>query len=252
VLELQAKDVTAIVSPADGGRLASLEVHGTELLVSGGASDLPMLWGSFPMAPYAGRVRHGLFTFEGCEYQLPPALEGHAIHGTTYTRPWEVDDDGSLMIELGDDWPFGGHAVQRFAIDRQSLTCTIEVHAGDRPMPAQAGWHPWYRRPVELHFAARSMYERDSEGIPTGRLVAPTERPWDDCFTDLVQPTELVWADGPTVTITSSCEAVVVFDHFQHGLCVEPQTGPPDIFNLGAHVVVPGEPLVATMRLSWD
>ena len=45
-------------------------------------------------------------------------------------------------------------------------------------MPAQLGWHPWFRRPVSLTFAARSMYLRDDRGhsdrrdhLATGRAV---------------------------------------------------------------------------------
>lgn len=240
-----------MVDPASGGRLASLTVGGTEVLVAGGPQDPPMMWGAFPMVPWAGRVRHGRFRFAGRSYDLPLGAPPHAIHGTTYQRPWDVEPDGSLVIDLGPDWPFGGHARQRFDLDGAGLTCTIEVHADTRSMPAQAGWHPWFRRPVRLLFAPRSMYERDSEGIPTGRLVPPPEGPWDDCFTNLLAPPQLSWPDGPTILVTSSCTHWVVFDRMDHGLCVEPQTGPPDGFTLDPHVVEPGEPLVASMTWRW-
>ncbi len=250
-MEQSAPGVRLVVSPTDGGRIARLSVHGTDLLVRGSGADHPMLWGSFPMIPWAGRVRHGRFTFAGATYDLPLDLPPHAIHGTTYTRPWSVEPDGSIVIELEPPWPFGGHARQRFDLTATALTCTIEIHAGARAMPAQAGWHPWFRRPVRLLFAANARYELDDEGIPTGRLEAVPPGPWDDCFTNLLGPPQLAWPDGPTVTISSSCHDWVVYDRPDHALCVEPQTGPPDGFNLAPLVVEPGSPLVATMTLRW-
>ncbi len=53
----------------DGGRLGSVVVGGRELLVAGDPRD-PISWGSYPMAPWAGRVNLGRFAFDG---QHPPA-----------------------------------------------------------------------------------------------------------------------------------------------------------------------------------
>jgi len=251
VIERSEGGVVLTVSPEDGGRVAGVRVGGQELLVPGGPDSHPMLWGAFPMVPWAGRVRRGRFAFEGRTYDLPLDLPPHAIHGTGYRRPWDVEPDGSLAIELGEAWPFGGSAHQRFDLHADHLVWTIEVRAAQRSMPAQAGWHPWFRRPVRLLFMANAMYELDGEGIPTGTLVPVRPGPWDDCFTNLLGSPQLAWDDGPTVTIASSCTDWVVYDKPEHALCVEPQTGPPDGFNLAPQVVEPGHPLVATMTLRW-
>jgi aldose 1-epimerase len=251
MLELSAPGAHATVSPHDGGRLASLVVGGRELLVTGTAADHPMLWGSFPMVPFAGRLRDGRFRFAGRTYELARNLPPHAIHGTAFERPWEVADDGSLVVELGPGWPLGGHAVQRFDLAEGRLVCTLEVHADRQSMPAQAGWHPWFRRPVHLRLDARAMYELDDTGVPTGRLVEPPPGPWDDCFTELMGPPQLEWPDGPTVVVSSSADHWVVYTRPEHALCVEPQTGPPDGLNLAPEIVEPGHPLVATMTLTW-
>ena len=251
---LATADAIVRVAPELGGRIASLIVDGVELLVTGTADDHPMLWGSFPMVPWAGRVRQGRFRYDAMGHHLPRNLEPHSIHGTGYVAVWERLDDGSIRHGLRPDWPFGGHAIQRFALDDAGLTCAIEVHAERHPMPAMAGWHPWFRRPVELSFSADHMYGRDDDGVPDGTLVAVPPGPWDDCFTGVSAPPLLRWPGGPTVTITSSCDHWVVYDEPSHAVCVEPQTGPPDEFNLrGAAMttVAPGAPLVAWMRLSW-
>jgi aldose 1-epimerase len=118
-------------------------------------------------------------------------------------------------------------------------------------MPATLGWHPWFRRPVELAFAARSMYERDADGMPSGQLVTPPPGPWDDCFTGVDLPPVLRFAGGPTVEISSDCDHWVVYTEPQHALCVEPQSGPPDGFTLAPYVVEPGAPLVRHMTWRW-
>lgn len=252
MIERVAPGVSLLLAPEHGGRVAQLTVDGFDLLVGPGDSEThPMLWGSFPMVPWAGRLRHGCFRFAGQTYQVPTDLPPHAIHGTTYRRAWAVEPDGSLAVELGEPWPLGGHARQRFELAAGELTCTIEVHAGAGAMPAQAGWHPWFRRPCHLEIHAGAMYATDAEGIPTGLLTAVPPGPWDDCFTDLIGPPRLAFPSGPVVTMHASCADWVVYDRPEHALCVEPQTGPPDAFNRAPHVVEPGAPLVATMTWRW-
>ena len=87
-----------------GGRVASLVVDGRELLRT--SRDGPRDWGSYPMAPYAGRVRDAEFTFGGEVRRLPATMPPHAIHGTVLDRRWHAIDDSTIAIDLGPDWPF--------------------------------------------------------------------------------------------------------------------------------------------------
>jgi len=149
VIVLTTVDATARLDPQAGGRLASLVVGDAERLVTGSKQDDPMVWGCYPMAPWAGRLRRGRLHFEGRTYPLPIDAEPHAIHGTVYRRAWVVDEEGSMATGLGADWPFAGHARQRITLEPGRLRCRLEVHA-DTPMPATIGYHPWFAAPVEL------------------------------------------------------------------------------------------------------
>jgi aldose 1-epimerase len=255
-LVFEAGGVRAVVEPAVGGRVTSLVVDGDELLWTERA-DGPIRWGSYPMAPWAGRVRRGRFAFAGREHRLPLGMPPHAIHGTVYDRAWTHVDDATLGIELGDGWPFRGRVMQRFALDADGLEATLILEA-DEPMPAAVGWHPWFRRRLgsgagdaELRFAADEILVRDAEGIPSGERVAPGVGPWDDAFTGVREGPEITWPGRLRLALTSSCPWWVVYTEPEHALCVEPQSGPPDALNSGAEVVRPGSPLVHTMRWTW-
>jgi aldose 1-epimerase len=263
-LHLDAPGAHAVVDLVHGGRLASLVIDGRELLVTEGVGR--MARGSFPMAPFAGRVRNGQFTFRGTLYQLPIELPPHAIHGTVMDRSWHRLETQTIGTELGPDWPFAGRAVQRFELGEGRLDVKLELHA-DEPMPASMGWHPWFRRrlaasdpaggsesltpPVELDLDAGSMYVRDAAGITTLTRTAPVPGPWDDCFTDLRRPPVLRWPGFLELTIDSDCPDWVVYTVPTDALCVEPQTAPPDALNLGPAIVEPGRPLIAGMTWTW-
>jgi aldose 1-epimerase len=259
---LHAGDVTVTVSPSNGGRVGQIMVGDTALLVD--PTDRgPLLWGSYPMVPWAGRLRHGVFRFDGQTYRMPvdniPGwTDPHAIHGTTVMREWTVVDASRDQIELDTSlgWALGGTAHQHIVLTDSELVCILGVRAGGHPMPAVVGWHPWFRKPLRAEFAFRGWYPRDEEYVADGRILPPPPPPWDDCFVDaLATPT--IWLPRRRggelrVRVLSDCDHWVVYDMPSEATCVEPQSGPPDAFNLGlAARLEPGELLQRTMRIAW-
>ena len=133
----------------------------------------------FPMAPWAGRVRDGRFTFDGVEHQLPLNKPPHAIHGIVRDRRWEVDarvghGRRSWSVELVDPWPFGGRVVQRA---RRSTSDSLALDDGGARgrrgrCPRRAAGIPGGTRDltrgeaVELELHAGAMYVRDDDGHP--------------------------------------------------------------------------------------
>jgi aldose 1-epimerase len=255
-LVLEAPGVRAFVLPADGGRLGSLTVDGRELLVTE-SSDGPISWGCYPMAPWAGRIRHGEFAFRGRVHRLPLTMAPHAIHGTAFDRPWRVVDAATITVELDARWPFRGRVTQRFALDADGLEVAMTLEA-DEPMPAVLGWHPWFRRvlaegdePLALAFTADEMLVRDAEQIPTGERIPPPPGPWDDAFTGIREQPVIEWPGRLRLEISSTCPWLVVYTMPLHAVCVEPQSGPPNGPNLAPEVVEPGAPLTHVMRWRW-
>jgi len=256
-LVLEAGDARVVIRPDEGGRVGSLLVDGREVLWTSDPQGL-IHWGSYPMAPWAGRVRNGRFSFDRHAYELPLGLPPHAIHGVVYDRPWHVLGPDSIGIELDERWPFRGRAQQRFELDEDTLVMRL-ILEGDEPMPATVGWHPWFRRslgegiaPVRIDFEAGAMLVRDGEGIATSQRVPPTPGPWDDAFTDVPEPPVLAWGDTLRLEVSSTCSWWVVYTEPEHAVCVEPQSGPPDALNGVPDIVDPGTPLVHEMRWRWE
>ncbi len=264
-LHLTCGAASVAIDPVRGGRLSALVVDGHPLLFS--ARSMALQWGAYPMVPWAGRVADGRFTFAGATIELPRNLPPHAAHGVGFTSSWSVVDHGpdeaELVTELAPPWPFGGRVTQRFRLGEDGLAIELTVTAGDTAMPVMVGWHPWFNRhlgveranrpPVEaeLTFVARSMYELDERAIPTGQLVAPKPRPWDNCFTDVEAGPVLTWPGLVELRLSSSCDHWVVYDEPGHAICVEPQSAAPDAFNREAVVVAAGERLEAWFHLDW-
>jgi aldose 1-epimerase len=269
---LRAGDVRLTVDPRQGGRMTSLRIGEREVLVTEGWG--PINWGCYPMAPFAGRIRDGRIAFRGHDVQLPLNLPPHAIHGTVFERPWKLaslaDERIVLTIDLGPAWPFRGMVAQSIRLGPSGLDATLTLEA-DEPMPAALGWHPWFRRHlgggpegtdppsagVELVVDAESMFKRGADGLPTGALVPPGPRPWDDAFTGLRTSPIVRWPGALEIALSSTAAVWVVYDSRDEGVCVEPQTAPPDAINLAAaagrepDIADAGRPMTASMAWRW-
>lgn len=270
----------ASIDTVAGGRVAQITVAAQPLLIDADPSrSTTITWGSFPMAPWAGRIRQGRFTFDGVDHQLEcnhvdvvrDAPHRHAIHGSVHARRWNVehatatsvtmvcpldgggvDDDGGGGGGGGLGWPFEGTARQRIEVSDDHLDCELSVESAGSRFPAVIGWHPWFPASTSLRFRPDSMYRRDKFGLPTGALVTPTPGPWDDCFIS-TGPAILEYdrEEAPLVTIASDCDHWVVFDEPADTICIEPQSGPPDGLNIGYEIITPDRPLTRSMRISW-
>ncbi|MGW4897102.1 aldose epimerase family protein [Kitasatospora sp. NPDC004240] len=255
-LTLNAGPAVAVLDPAGGGRLTGLSVDGLQLLMPGTA------FGSFPMAPWCGRLAGGVLRASGALHRFPREAPPHAIHGTVRNSRWRVarstTESAVLEHDLGAPWPFAGRVIQEFTLGPSCLRLGLTVESLGEPFPAQAGWHPWFRRdlgtgkPAELHFTAAWQEERGPDHLPTGRRITPREGPWDDCFgmPDGVAVT-VDWPGALTLEITSNARWAVIYDEPAEALCVEPQSGPPNGLNTVPRLVTPRSPLTVTSTWRW-
>lgn len=256
-LILDAGDVRVGISPRHGGVITSLVVAGTELLRQGDR------YGSFPMAPWCGRLGNGQLSVDAVTHHFPRNAAPHAIHGTVRDRAWDVADASgtraTLLQALASPWPFAGRVAQTFSLTEDCLELSMEVTSETDPFPAQVGWHPWFKRrlrsdsePVRIDFAPDWQELRGSDYLPSGVRIAPRTGPWDDCFGmgDGVRVV-LTWPSLLELEVSSPEQWIVVYDMEADGVCVEPQSGPPNGVNTMPRLVTPESPLVAHCRWTW-
>ncbi|MCX4549850.1 aldose 1-epimerase [Streptomyces sp. NBC_01387] len=255
-VRLVAGDVELTVSPENGCRIRSLRIGGTELLRQGAK------FGCFPMVPWCGRTRNGLFSNGGEPHQLPLNSPPHAIHGTGRNTAWRTartsEAAAVFTYDLADPWPYTGRVTQTFELAEDSLTLAFGVETYDDSFPAQAGWHPWFNRnlgtgeDVRIDFEPAWQEERGDDHLPTGKRIDPLPGPWDDCFgmPDGVDVT-LTWPGQLELKVQSRDEWVVVYDEQQEAVCVEPQSGPPNGLNTLPRLVTPIDPLEIATTWSW-
>lgn len=249
--------LTVDIAPSAGGRIAQITTdHDTWLIGHDEGDEAMIAWGSYPMLPWAGRIRHGRFRFHGRDIQLPRNFGEHAIHGIAFALPWWIDGHSPTHIDLSlplpedESWPFGGIARQRIEVGQDGLRMTLSITAGEQPMPATLGWHPWFRKPDRLEFAPTRMYPRDAQGIATLPVIDPPPPPWDDCF--LNDKPLVMHRAGQRIRLSSSCDHWVIYDETAHATCIEPQSGPPDAFNLTpSRQLSPGETLSVWYAMEW-
>lgn len=289
IIELLRGRTRAIVLPEAGGRLHQLSIRdGTRWLpllcspVAPGAhlAD-PIAWGSYPMAPWPGRIDGGRFLWNGRLHHAPVNDGAHALHGRAVYQRWTVDSQLSSACRLSCDfdagWPFRGRVAQEIEVRDNGIWQRIEVHAapGER-FPAGVGWHPWFRRDLRPGHDVRVLVDADrvyetAEMIPTGWLPrtkgdldlrgypALAARRLDTCYRHPRGRLRIRW-DDIELTMTSSpnvTHAVVYAP--PHAVCIEPQTCAPDAFNLAAQgvpgagmtIVDTGHPLIATTTWRW-
>ena len=152
-----------------------------------------------------------------------------------------------LPLPTDESWPFGGAATQQFAVDPGGLTMSMTVTADEAAFPVSFGWHPWFRKPDAMSFHPSAMYRRDADHIAVDELVDVPDGPWDDCFVNTHPVT--ITVGSIALELTSNCDRWVVYDEPDHATCIEPQTGPPDAFNIAPHRLEPGESLSAWYRI---
>ena len=109
-------------APAGGGRLTRLSTGGHDWIVPLTDTHWPAAkWpraGSYPLAPYANRIRDGVFTFNGARYVLP-SLSGrpHAIHGASLYQAWRVRDQAEYIQACGGTTRHPDHIVNSLKVE---------------------------------------------------------------------------------------------------------------------------------------
>ena len=222
----------------NGARISSLLWRDMQITVPFRGSVLNYGW--YALGPWAGRIRDGLIKdASGKTFELPTNIDApNAIHGFGFISSWQDIGPGRALLQL--PAPYNGATLeQRIEVLDDAIRWSLEYDANSCDLPAWLGLHPWFARDIgagsELHleFNPSKMLQRDKDGLPNGQLVAPTKGAWDDAFTDVRGVPSIIYEDVLQIDIESDAPWWVVYTEDSEGICVEPQTAPPDAANLG-------------------
>ncbi|WP_370325801.1 aldose 1-epimerase [Euzebya sp.] len=261
------------------GRMTSFVAGGVERLLTAPprpedpAADYQ--WGSFVMAPFAGRIADGVLDVGGTPVQLERRLGDHAIHGLVMDRPWEVaaQDGTAATLTCEVDGPLACRVTQvlRLAPGELALELGVTAHVDD--LPAWVGWHPCFRRDlgeVAVRVVADHVVVVDERSLPTGERVPVAgdtdlrdgpvvgDRLLDHPYVDVRGPAVVRWPDLELeMAFPPPLSSAVVFT--QPGVvCVEPQSAWPDAARLaaaghdtGVVTLARGESLTAQTTWRW-
>lgn len=147
---------------------------------------------SAKLSPFACRLRHGRYTFEGRSYQTGKhLLNGHAIHGLLYDAPFVPADSGAdaecAWVELVYDYagneagfPFPYRLNVRYSLFSDGLQiATTAENTGTSALPLADGWHPYFRLDGTaddwaLSIAGSRKLVFDADLLPTGETEHDT------------------------------------------------------------------------------
>ena len=280
MIVLSARDWRAEIEPALGGSILSLTFRDRPILrpTPAGAND-PLQAACFPLVPYANRIDHGRFRFEGQAFDVgaTPGFEPHALHGLGWLRPWEVtraNADSAVLTfshPAGPDWPWAFEAEQRFALSERGLRIDLTLTNRDaHAAPAGVGLHPYFHRLADarLTMAAPQVWLSDDTLIPCERAKAEALFDWsespliadapfvDNAYEGWTGEARLASSEGVvTLSAPDMSRAHVYAPQGADFVCVEPVSHRPDALNArageasGLAILQPGEALSLSMTI---
>ncbi len=282
--------LTVELVPSLGGSIASARYHGRDVLrpLSAEAERARDILGvaCFPMVPYANRIDHNQFEFEGRVHRFAPNVppEPYNEHGSGWTSAWSVNERSAnravLQLERRNAAePYSFRATQTFTVRNDRLDILTSVtNLGAMRMPFGFGQHPWFARDPDttVRFEATHFWLEGPGGSATDRITLPPELDFasaralparwrNNCYGGWRGVAELCF---PSRRIAVKLTADPVFRHLMlyadpalPVFCLEPQTNASCAFNnlsgmahqdLGVVVLDPGAHAEGSISLAMS
>lgn len=279
-IDLQLGALDLQIAPDAGGSIARFCIAGRDVLrraaQSEGSAAAALSMSSFPMLPYANRIRNGCFEWQEDTFHIPANIRTSAlpIHGVGWLRPWHPLGRVSTtraqicLDHLPDEsWPFAFTAVQTFALHPDGLSVHLDLHnPGPHAMPATLGFHPFFPEKPRLQTITKGLWETDQHCLPLRQIgpaplnkqlargAALNDLDVDNTLTGWSRLATLGW---PGLSVELSASSLLSCLHLftppaEPFVCVEPVSGPADGLNPSHRPVVlaPDQRVSVEMRIA--
>ncbi|WP_241242042.1 aldose 1-epimerase [Sphingobium algorifonticola] len=279
LVRIASSGAEAVIAPGRGGALLRLQIDGRDVLRPAPchATD-PLEMACFPLVPYANRIAHGQFRFDGQNYRLPRnfGAHPHSLHGVGWTSHWSVEAATANCATLVHDhagtadWPWAYRAVQIIRIYADSLAMTLSVrNCAGTPAPAGLGFHPYFTasKAMRLRFTAAGLWQSAApDWLPLDHDRADALGNWSDgapaTGTTLIDNCYSGWSGIATLdddneqSVSLTAEGATWLHLYRppdaHFVCLEPVSHMPDAINRtgGMPVLASGEERRLAMRIA--
>lgn len=267
-----ATDSRVQICPERGGIVIGCQLNGEELLYLDRATFVDPkanIRGGIPVLfPICGQLVGGEYEWEGVTYKM-------RNHGVSRTEAWEVaeqstDGQAALTVVQRSDattlaaYPFEFELRFTYRLKDGKLTIAQSYrNLSDRPMPVQAGFHPYFATGDNKKLAYRSdatkLLDYNDNQV----------KPFDGTF-DLngkVESSALLDAKTPSISFPLRDAGTITLDYSEpfnkvvlwsvEGkpfICVEPWTALNEALNTreGLIMVQPGEALDLDLGISFE
>lgn len=281
VYRLSSEGMEALVDPAHGMSVVSLQYQGREFLHYDHQRFLSHnTYGVSILFPTPNRVDNGVFLFDGLSYG-PMSMHGFAkevqfiVEGVNPGNPILHRLTGVYRLTAHEPefpaYPFPLELSVSISVSEDGIRWEYAVlNQGTRRLGYGLGLHPFFVAPEKaiLRLGADYIMENSSEKLPTGALISTADTPYDlrdgRCIDTLNLDTVYYHPVSPDCTVSykdfntelhfltsSEFHHVVVYTpHDRPFFCIEPQTSSADCHNLyakglqsisGLTVVEPGQ-----------
>ena len=229
---------------------------------------------SCKLSPFACRIKDATYSFEEDTYTIDKFLLGpNALHGLLYDAPFTIkyqyanEEHAGVAIEYkyrGEykGYPFHYDCVITYHLKKNNelLVSTDIFNRGERLMPVQDGWHPYFKfgkkiDSLQLQFKSNEKLFFDEGMIPTGRIEPYEEfavlktigdTKFDDCFTinhSGKQPLIVLKDPESNLQVEVWPEKTYPYVQFytpphRMSIAIENLSAPPDTFNNGINLII--------------
>lgn len=264
-------DSSVQICPERGGIVIGCKLNGEQLLYLDRATFLDPnanIRGGIPVLfPICGQLAGGEYEWEGVTYKM-------RNHGVSRTAVWEVaeqnaDGQASLTLVQRSDaqtlasYPFDFELRFTYRLKDGKLDILQSYrNLSDRPMPVQAGFHPYFA----TGDAKKLAYESDAAKLLDYNDGEVKTFDGTVDLSGLVESVALLDARTPSIAFPLGDKGTVKLDYSEafrtvvlwsvQGkpfICVEPWTAPNEALNRkeGLLMVAPGEALKLELGISY-
>lgn len=253
-----------------GASLQELTLNGHTVIEDLSPLSYSNTYASSILFPFANRIKDGVYTFEGNQYQFDVNETGNnnALHGLVFNKTFKIKEQNStdtfatvtlIYVEKNESkgFPYTYTIHLKYTLTDSGLDLKVLITNTDlKAFPFTLGWHPYFSSSdlfnSTLNFDSDTQLEFDERCITTGTKTIENEsvfeikdKKLDDCF---ILNSNQIQFNTPKYTLQISASSKENFLQIYtppkaNFIAIEPTTGVSDSFNnnMGLQILEPDE-----------